>query len=298
MELVALALGIVALVLAAMLFGLRKELRQMAQFLKTRSSDSNSRVRVSSRDKSVIELAQAVNDELDTSQTTAVEMERSKRELQENLVFISHDIRTPLMGAQGYVQLLEEESDPSLQARHVAVIKRRLIDLRLLLDQLYVFTQAQSAEHTPELVAVDANAILCDVLAQHYQQFTEKGIEPQVTLESESCLVLGDEETLVRIFQNLTTNVLRHALGSFSVAQIDTPEGATIRFSNTVAHPGMLNTEKLFDRFYRGDASRTTGGTGLGLAIVKRLAQTMNASVHASLDEEVLTVLLLLQKTK
>ena len=289
-------LCIVAIVLAAalaiMIVRLKKELRLMAQFLEDRNADSNTRVTLSLKSKEIMRLAQAINDELDTSQIQNIEAQRIQLELQENLEYLSHDIRTPLTGAQGYAQLLEEEEDPLNRQLYLESIRRRLVDLRNLLDQLYVFTQVKRVDFSLEVEEVDASAMLSDVLVTHYPQFAERQLEPTISFEDESCLVRADEDALRRVFQNLVANALRYAKGQFVVCQ----SGSTFSFSNDIENPDSLNVDRLFERFYQGEESRTSQGSGLGLAIVEQLASKMGAQIATEIDGDILTITLIMQE--
>ena len=278
-------------VLVVAIIRLTKELRLMARFLETREPDSNARVTLSSSNKAATELAKAINSELDKGQTQQIEAQKSQLELQENLAYLSHDIRTPLTGAQGYAQLLKEEDDSANRQLYLASIERRLVDLRHLLDQLFVFTQVRSEDFDMELSKLDANEVLSDVLVSFYPQFGEKGLEPSVALADEACFVLADEEALSRIFQNLVANALRYAEGSFAVSQ----QGNSFVFSNSIENPEALDSERLFERFYRGEESRTSQGSGLGLAIVEQLASKMGATVTATIEGKVLAIALCLK---
>ena len=280
-------------VLVVVIIRLNRELRHMAQFLENRESDSNARVTLSSKNKDVSRLAKAINNELDTSQTQQIEAQRSQLELQENLAYLSHDIRTPLTGAQGYAQLLEEEDDPANRQLYLASVERRLVDLRHLLDQLFVFTQVRSQDFDVELSKLDANEVLSDVLVAFYPQFGERGLEPSVELADESCLVLADEDALRRIFQNLISNALHYAEGSFVVKQ----KGSSFIFSNSIENPDLLDNDRLFEKFYRGEESRTSQGSGLGLAIVEQLASKMGATVVATIEGKTLTITLCFRGT-
>ena len=276
-----------SIALVLMMVRLKRELRLMARLLEGRSAESNARITLHSRSREVRALAKAINSELDTSQAQHISALRSRAELHESLVYLSHDIRTPLTGAQGYAQLLEED-DPAARQRHIAAIRRRLIDVRHLLDQLFIFTQTRSADFSVELLVLDANALLSDVLLACYPQFLEAQLEPVIELDDESSLVLAGQDELRRVFQNLVANALLYAQDSFTVRQ----KGCTYYFSNDVEDIGSLDTDRLFERFYQGKVSQSAQGSGLGLAIVEQLATKMGAKVSAEIEGKVLTVVL------
>lgn len=103
------------------------------------------------------------------------------------------------------------------------------------------------------------------MLAGFYHKLTEAGVEPELYFQEEGGKVQASAEALRRIFSNLIQNALRYGSGRLVIRQ----EGNAIYFTNPVEHPEELDTERLFQRFYRADPSRHTGGAGLGLASVK-----------------------------
>ena len=96
----------------------------------------------------------------------------------------------------------------------------------------------------------------------------------------------SNADALARIFRNLAVNALRYGCEPPRIVQ----EGRTVAFANRVADPDGVDAERLFERFYQGDAARGGGGSGLGLAIVAQLARALRIEATARLDGDVLTV--------
>ena len=275
-------------VLAALVVagGYERELGRMARGLAQRDQDSNERVFVTLRTRGTVEVAQAINDLLDEERDrSAAELAR-RHAFQQDLASLSHDIRTPLAGAQGYLQLHERERDAERQARCLREAQARLSDLRVLVDQLFEYTKAVSPDNHLALEDTSVLGELSEALAALYPDFVRRGWEPVVHFEDEGVTVRADAEALRRMFANLLTNALRYGAGAPRIEQI----GRELRFSNEVDDPGEIDVERLFTRFYRADRSRTSPGSGLGLAIVASLAQEMGMRVRATLDNATLTI--------
>ena len=251
-----------------------------------RESASNARVALSVRTRGFVQLAQAVNRQIDRHQGERVAAEEAKRELRRGLTYLSHDIRTPLAGAQGYAQLLAAEEDEALRARYLDVVSRRLDDVGGLLDQLYAYAQVQDPDHRIEREPVDVGQVLAESLASLYGQFKERGWEPGIRLADEPLVADSNADALARIFRNLAVNALRYGCEPPRIVQ----DGRTVAFANRVADPDGVDAERLFERFYQGDAARGGGGSGLGLAIVAQLARALRIEATARLDGDVLTV--------
>lgn len=286
MEAAVVLLAVAVVALAVQLARSEAQLRAIARFLVNRESASNARVALSVRTRGFVQLAQAVNRQIDRHQGERVAAEEAKRELRRGLTYLSHDIRTPLAGAQGYAQLLAAEEDEALRARYLDVVSRRLEDVGGLLDQLYAYAQVQDPDHRIEREPVDVGQVLAESLASLYGQFKERGWEPGIRLADEPLVSDSNADALARIFRNLAVNALRYGCEPPRIVQ----EGRTVTFANRVADPDGMDADRLFERFYQGDAARGGGGSGLGLAIVAQLARALRIEATARLDGDVLTV--------
>ena len=205
------------------------------------------------------------------------------RAFRRDLAALSHDIRTPLAGAQGYLQLYERTGDEAERARCVAEARERLAAMRTLTDRL--FDHAKAADPDAELTLVRA-----DVLAAAYPDFLECGTVPEVDFTDEGFSATADADALARVLSNLVTNALRHGAGDVRIIQ----RGRTLSFVNAVREGAAPDVERLFDRFYKADVARNGEGAGLGLSIVANLCEKMGASVEAHLEGDELTMTLTL----
>ena len=262
-----------------------RELRRMARFLEQREPVGNARMTANVRTRGVLSLARGVNAELDELQDERVASQQTRQAFQAGLTCLSHDIRTPLAGAQGYLQLVEGENDPGEKVRYLGAAARRLDDVRELLDDLFSFAQVHDPSFEAVCEPMKPADVVGEVLATLYPQFCERGWEPCVTLDDEA-LALADAEALARIMRNLVANALRHGASAPAIVQ----RGARISVENRVANPDALDVDRLFERFYQGEGSRSSGGAGLGLAIVAQLAAAMGATVTAALEGDVLRI--------
>ena len=283
-----LACGVVGVALAALVY--ERQLRRLARSLRERDAHSNTRLTVEAPGRGFAELAAAVNGQLDAAQKERVEALRRQREFQRDLASLSHDVRTPLMGAKGYVRLAqdgrERPGDEEAVARHLAAAEARLDDMQALLDQLFAYAQASDPDLALDLRPVRVLPLLADVLVGHYPAFDERGWEPQVDFEDEALATDADPEALARIFENLVGNALRHGASTLAVRQ----RGRVVTFANEVADPSALDVTRLFERFYRADASRSASGAGLGLAVSASLAEAMGMRLSARLEGRMLCI--------
>ncbi|QOS68200.1 HAMP domain-containing histidine kinase [Eggerthella guodeyinii] len=279
-------LALAVVVLAVQLARSERELRSIARFLVDRDTLSNTRVTVSVHTRGFVRLGQAINRQIDRHQGERIAAEENKRDLRRGLTYLSHDIRTPLSGAQGYAQLLADEQDETERARYLDVVERRLDDVSGLLDQLYAYAQVQDPDYRIERERVDVSQVLMESLASLYAPFKERGWTPDIQLADAPLIALSDGDSLGRIFRNLVVNALRYGSEAPRIVQ----GGTAITFSNRVANPEAIDAERLFERFYQGDAARAGDGSGLGLAIVAQLAKALDIKLAARLEVDVLSI--------
>lgn len=288
----AVCFGALALCGLAVVLLYGRELRRMAVFLRTRDVRSNGRLTTEMPGPGFADLARAVNGTLDAAEAERCEAAAEQRQFRRDLASLSHDIRTPLMGAKGYVSLAADETDDARRAHYLRAAEVRLTDMEGLLDALFSYARANDPASELSLRPVAVMPVLAEVLTGQFPAFEERGWEPEVRFSDEALTVEADEGALLRIFENLVSNALRYGAVAPSIVQ----EGRSLVFSNAVDDPAAIDADRLFERFYRADAARARGGAGLGLAVVASLADAMGMQVSAALDDDRLRIVLTFPK--
>lgn len=260
------------------------ELGRQARFLARRERLSNARLTCGSRLPGMVAMVDAVNAEIDAADAERVGALRAADEFSRGLSALSHDVRTPLTGARGYLQLAREESDPARKDEQLAAADARLAAMSGLLDELFSYARAADPDTPLELGPVALRPVLEQVLLGHYPEFEARGWEPE--LSCGDVVVTADREALTRIVENLVVNALRHGSGPLSVRvrQAGEKDGVVVEFSNPVADPSAIDVDRLFERFYQADASRSTAGSGLGLSVAAKLAEAQGMTLTAHLS--------------
>ena len=264
------------------------ELGRQARFLARRERLSNARLTCGSRLPGMVAMVDAVNSEIDAADAERVAALRAADEFSRGLSALSHDVRTPLTGARGYLQLAREESDPARKDEQLAAADARLAAMSGLLDELFSYARAADPDTPLELGPVALRPVLEQVLLGHYPEFEARGWEPE--LSCGDVVVTADREALTRIVENLVMNALRHGSGPLAVRVHPEGEkdgeknGVVVEFSNPVADPSAIDVDRLFERFYQADASRSTAGSGLGLSVAAKLAEAQGMTLTAHLS--------------
>jgi len=281
----ALILALTALGIALLrLWAYRTQLLEMARTLEETPPESNLRLTVRMSGAVPRRLCRAVNRRLEEGRRLRLETRKREEELKYTMACISHDIRTPLAGAMGYLQLLEEE--PERQAEYQGIIRKRLGELEELLEELFLYTRLQSSSLPLECGETAALPPLWDTLAEFYPQFEAAGVTPELRFDREDMMIWASPEALGRVYRNLIVNALRHSGGGLTISG----RVGTVCFSNPLPPGSRPDPEHLFDRFYQSNPARAKGGAGLGLSIVRELMERMGGQVSARITGDILEI--------
>ena len=272
----------------------RRQLRGLSEQLKDLEPGSNQRLTCSVRDRNILFLCRLVNTYIDSQQKLVLQAREAEEELKYTIASVSHDIRTPLTGASGYMQMAEKTEDPDKRKEYCRIVRGRLKDLEQLLDQLFLYTKLTSQEISLQMEPVSLFPLVCEVLTGFYGKFQEQNREPSLDFQEEAIQIQGDSSQLKRVLGNLVSNSLSYGLGTLFIVQ----KGNTLTFSNKVKDPGSIDPDQMFVRFYRGDPSRNASKSshaGLGLSIARELTQAMGGKIEARLHEDILEIVLTFQ---
>jgi signal transduction histidine kinase len=253
-----------------------------------RKGGLGARVEIEGRDE-IAELGGAFNamlEQLESAVRKQKELEALRRDL---IAWVGHDLQTPLASIRAIVEALADEmvDDPETRRRYLRTAKRDILSLSNLIDDLFELAQLDAGGLTLDLQPNSLSDLLSDTLESFSALATERGVTLRGELEERIDAVPMDANRIGRVLNNLISNALRHtppggevqlsarrAAGSVEVEVSDTGEGFS---AEDLPH--------LFERFYRGEKSRSraTGGVGLGLAIAKGFVEAHGGQIHAGL---------------
>lgn len=226
-------------------------------------------------------------------------------ERKNNLVmYLAHDIRTPLTSVIGYLSLLEEAKDMPMEQRekYVHVTLEKANRLEQLINEFFEITRYNIQEIILEKEKIDLYYMLVQMLEEFYPALEEKG-NRAVLHSSEDVCVYGDLVKLARVFNNILRNAIAY---SYRDTQIDIfveevygknagdgpakekPEKIVVCFRNRGKTIPKEKLSSIFDKFYRMDEARNpdTGGAGLGLAIAKEIVARHGGRIFAESERE------------
>ena len=214
-------------------------------------------------------------------------LEKRKNEL---IVNVSHDLRSPLTSIIGYVKLLKKEgaSDEEKFREYIDVVDVRLQGLNEMVNELFELTRLNGTDVEMNLEKTDMAALLRHLAYENEILLQEHGLALQNNVTDFSFEMKVDINKIVRAFQNLFDNARKYAKECSEVILSARLEENIflIQMKNQIKNQETLQAEKLFERFYQGDASRSdTQSSGLGLAIVKRIVELHGGEISADVKE-------------
>ena len=254
-------LGVLCVLLAAALVvyvtATERQMRGLSASLAQRSREGR-RVRLAFPTAGARALAREANGLIDEADDVRRQAAEERRVLQENLASFSHDVRTPLAGAQGFLQLYAVADSDAERDECVAAAAERLGAMRGLVDALFEYAKADDGSRALAQEPVGMTDVVSDVLAALYPAFAERGWQPTVLL-AEGVVVEPE-------------------------AAESGASGFSLTVSNAAEDLDVLDANRLGERFYRGDPSRRAGDSGLGLATARSLADAMGLHLRPSIE--------------
>jgi signal transduction histidine kinase len=214
------------------------------------------------------------------------QMEDIRKEFISN---ISHDIQSPLSNIKGYTNLLENDSiSKEERSQYVSIINGEIRRLSTLTKQLLLLASLERNEDIMNKKLFNVGNQLKELIRNYQWAINERGIMLSYSLPDIE--LLGDESLLETVWDNLLTNAIKYNKTNGSIEIImEAIEGSLfVTFKDTGI--GMKDTEleRIFDRFYRADISRTRtiAGTGLGLSIVAKIVKLHGGHITVKSKEK------------
>lgn len=224
-------------------------------------------------------LAENINRMAEALQKTIEEERRAERTKNELITNISHDLRTPLTLVMGYLQLLKDKPGLSEEqaAHYLNIAYSKSEKLKALIDDLFEYTKLSN--QLAELNREPVN--LPDLLEQLSEEMVTYAEQQDIAIikqfPPDKIIVSIDPHHMIRAYENLLTNAIKYSYkpGSIHIRLTADEQKVTTCITNYGDPIPQSQLERLFDRFYRMDSSRSSenGGSGLGLAIAKSIIE-------------------------
>lgn len=287
-------IGLLLIIVAVLFIRVMQYKRQMRIFadkLKARLDGGvDQDIHVEYFDRDILQLANALNDYSDQIKEKNLAVEKDRARLKSVIAGISHDFRTPLTAAKGYMQLMKKGGHVIGKDQEYLDIALAKTDyLRVLSDAFFEVSSAEAKDDEIETADVDVAALLTSQAFEQYDWVKESGVNVTFDIPEQLVIVRSNETMLSRIFANFFSNARKYAKSRMAVRLVCEDGRVEVIFENDIDLDDEIDVDTIFDAFCRGK-SRQKEGAGLGLYIVRCLADKLGHEVSAEVAGEVFTI--------
>lgn len=238
------------------------------------------------------EVEQHMNEiqfQIHQNQRLAKEAEQRKNDL---VVYLAHDLKTPLTSVIGYLTLLKEEGEisPRLREKYLSISLEKAERLEELVNEFFEITRFNLTHLELETVTVSLKRMLEQIVYEFHPMLSEKQMACQMEIIPEELKITCDTDKMQRVFDNLLRNAVLYGYegSTIEIRAWAKEEQLHIRMENHGATISQEKLERIFEQFYRLDTARQsrTGGAGLGLAIAKEIVERHGGRIKAESQNE------------
>jgi two-component system phosphate regulon sensor histidine kinase PhoR len=243
--------------------------KELSNFTNEKSGAFNPLQKINEEIYSFAELKQKEIDELK-------KLEAFRREFIAN---VSHELKTPLFAAQGFVHTLLDGAvnDKNVRTKFLKKAAKSLDGLDALVGDLLTLSQIETGEIRMKFENIDLHKLCSEIVDQFEEKAAKKHIKLNLLTDQKKIMVYADWQRITQVVTNLVSNAINYTPedGEVTVTFDVGKKNVTTFVSDTGEGIPPQHINRIFERFYRVDKSRSRekGGTGLGLAIVKHILE-------------------------
>jgi signal transduction histidine kinase len=227
--------------------------------------------------------------DLESRAAALTQSDRIRRQL---LADVSHELMTPLSAIRGYVETLQMPTavvpDDATRVRYLDIVHQETQKLEAIVGDLLDLAKLEGGGDTIAFEPVEVASLFRRVEDRHGPALRDRHLTLEVDIAPGTPEVEGDAARLEQAIQNLAANAIRHVPPGGRITLTAEPAGDRVRIAVRDTGPGIPpeHLDRIFDRFYKVDASRagTTvpSGSGLGLSIVRATVLRHHGEIHVS----------------
>lgn len=213
----------------------------------------------------------------------AAESEQKKNDL---LMYLAHDLKTPLTSIIAYLSILDESENmpPEERKKCTHISLEKAVRLKELMDEFFEITRFSLEDMVLDQNPVNVSMMLEQIADEAYAVLAEKGLRCEVDIH-EDLTVTGDADKLARVFDNLLRNAINYSYPDtcIRISAWSQQQWVYIDFVNQGPAIPEKQLTMIFEKFIRMDSARSseTGGAGLGLAIAKQIVTAHGGEINA-----------------
>ena len=276
--------------LITIIIGYKREFRRINKQI-TENVDEYANIKTKSVDKDIENLVESINLIFDSRQKIVAEKNKNEEKIRESISNMSHDLRTPLTSIMGYLQMIKsEKSSEADKKEYMDIVEKRTKSLQQLISSFYDLSRMEGNEYNFNYKKVNLSSILCENIAVFYNDFRNNNIEPIIEIDENVKDIISDDGAINRIFSNLIINMIKHGENFVKITLRQENDVIITEFINKATRLTQENVDKLFDRFYTVDNSRSDKNTGLGLYITRIMVEKLGHSISSKIDNGYLII--------
>lgn len=276
--------------LITIIIGYKREFRRINKQI-TENVDEYANIKTKSVDKDIENLVESINLIFDSRQKIVAEKNKNEEKIRESISNMSHDLRTPLTSIMGYLQMIKsEKSSEADKKEYMDIVEKRTKSLQQLISSFYDLSRMEGNEYNFNYKKVNLSSILCENIAVFYNDFRNNNIEPIIEIDENVKDIISDDGAINRIFSNLIINMIKHGENFVKITLRQENDVIITEFINKATRLTQENVDKLFDRFYTVDNSRSDKNTGLGLYITRIMVEKLGHSISSIIDNGYLKI--------
>ena len=241
-----------------------------------------------------IHLKEAIDDKM-----------RYDRDTKELISNISHDLKTPLTTIKGYLEgILDGVADsPDKMDRYLKTVYNKANDMERLIGELTLYSKIDTNEIPYNFIKINVKAYFDDCAEEIRTELESRNfVLTYLNYVPDDVCLIADPEQLYRVINNIISNSIKYnnkARGVINIRVREEKEYIHLEIEDNGQGVSPEEAGRIFERFYRTDASRNsrTGGSGIGLSIVKKIVEAHGGTIWAVSNKNVgLTMHILLRK--
>ena len=248
--------------------------------------------------KSLIEDMLKMKEKYNGVMEEIIKNEKLKTELISN---VSHDLRTPLTSIINYVNIIKDSKlSEEERKEYIDILDVKSHKLKVLIDDLFEMSKINSGKMQVDRQRIEIMSLIYQVIGEYSYMYEDKNVEFIVDSTSEDIFMELDGKMMSRVIENIAINALKYSLEQTRIYAdvVEKEDRVIISFKNIANYNMKFDNEEIFERFVRGDKSRSSDveGSGLGLAITKSLVELQGGKCEIKTEGDMFKIYVILPK--
>lgn len=246
---------------------------------------TNELVHTNTHNKTMNRFIMKINQLIHLFKKDQQDTQKREKKLKQEITNISHDLRTPLTSLKGFSELLTDSSLSKAERKEfLAIIQMKIDHLTMTVDLFYELSQIDSLDNKLRMEQLLLDQIVIETMLMFYDDFEKSQLKIHVD-EGSVSPIFADQKATDRIIINMIQNALRYAKSYLTINLVEGEKYVQLSAINDVFEFDRTEVNRVFERTFRTETSRTGGQLGLGLHIVRELINKQGGKVVVDVHE-------------